>query len=100
MAIAMAEDDQDRGTHATHLTNSNVWQSTKQGATETKKNRRIAQQSSRKKGFPPGSQQNYSTPMEHKSRKNNDPFCKTPAQHQRRDLMADTKVGAHKSNIN
>ena len=54
MAMAMAEDDQDRGTHATHLTNSNVWQS-KQGATETKKNRRIAQQSSRKKGFPPGS---------------------------------------------
>ena len=40
MAIAMAEDD--RGTYATHLTNSNVWQ-TKPGTTETKKHRRVAQ---------------------------------------------------------
>ena len=97
--MAMAEDGHDRGAHATPLPNSNIWMD-KQGATEAKKNRRIAQQSSRKKGFPPGSQQNYSTPMEHKSRKNNDPFCKTPGQQQRRDLMADTKIGALKSNIN
>ena len=66
MVIGALADD-DRGTHGTHLTNSksDVW-ITRQGTTETKKNRRVAQQSSRKKGFPGGTtpDEHYSTPIE------------------------------------
>ena len=89
----------EKSSYATHITNSNVFL-TKQGTTETKKNRRVAQQSSRKKGFPGGALQNYSTPDEQVSRKNNDPFFKTPGQNPRRDLMAETKVGVQNNNIN
>ena len=53
----------EKSSYATHITNSNVFL-TKQGTTETKKNRRVAQQSSREKGFPGGALQNYSTPDE------------------------------------
>ena len=55
MVNAMGEAD--HGTHGTHLTNSKseAWVASN-GTTEPKKNRRIAQQSSRKKGFPGGMQ--------------------------------------------
>ena len=71
--IAMADDY--HGTHGTQLTKSDAWYANK-GTTEPKKNRRIAQQSSRKKGFPG----TYSTPIGLAPRKDYDPFYKTHAQ--------------------